>query len=107
MIGLSVFPTYWLVRVMIQPSAIDAMGVVAFYDESYAGYTFLGDHSYSLKFPGDRAKFLQFANQMGLADHKISDNEFRIDAAKKHFSRGVTFHPDENLTTIHYFSSSQ
>lgn len=92
---------------MIRPTALDAMGFVGFYDESYAVYTFLGDHSYSLKFPGDHAKFLRFASRMGLTDHKVSENEFRNDDTEGQWSRGVTFDPNESLAPIHYFSSSQ
>jgi len=107
LIGLSVFPSYWLLRVIVRPTALDAMGFVGFYEESYLVYTFLGDHSYTLSFPGDRAKFLRFASRMGLDQHKVSENEFLIEDPEKQWSQGVKFNPEEKLTAIQYFSSSQ
>ena len=92
---------------MIRPTALDAMGFVGFYEESYLVYTFLGDHSYTLRFPGDNAKFLRFASRMGLDDHKVSENEFLIEDPEKQWSRGVKFDPEGGLTSIEYFSSSQ
>jgi hypothetical protein len=83
------------------------MGFVGFYEESYLVYTFLGDHSYTLSFPGDRAKFLRFASRMGLDQHKVSENEFLIEDPEKQWSQGVKFNPEEKLTAIQYFSSSQ
>ena len=83
------------------------MGWVGFYEENLSLYTFLGDHSYSLKFPGDREAFLKFAKKLGLSEHKISETEFRDRDLRGQWSRGVTFDEKDKLHGIRFYSESQ
>ena len=57
------------------------MGFSGFYEENISLYTFLGDHTYSLKFPGDRAAFEKCARKLGLKN-KVSENEFKDSASQ-------------------------
>lgn len=86
------------------PSAKDAMGFTGYYQEDLSLYTFLGDHTYTLKFPGDEERFHSFAKRMGLSKHKISDTEYLEEGDD--WSRSVKFSPDDPLINIEYNSNS-
>lgn len=82
------------------------MGFVGFYEENMAIYTFLGDHTYSLKFPGDRQKFESVAQKLGLHSHKVSENEYREEDQKGQGSRRLFFDETDKLHRIQFYSSS-
>ncbi len=107
LIGLSIIPGFWGLRVFVRPTAKDAMGFVGFYEENQFIYTFLGDHSYSLGFPGDKKKFETYAKRLGLSQHKVSDSEYREEDPNGQWEHGVIFDPEDELRAIRYFSSSQ
>ncbi len=107
LIGLSVLPALWGVRLLFFPDEKAAMGVVGFYEEHQAIYTFLGDHEYKLSFPGNRGKFEAYAKRMGLSEYKISDNEYSQNDTDGQWSRSVIFKLEDDLANIQYQSSSQ
>ncbi len=80
------------------------MGWVGFYEEKMSLYTFLGDHSYSLSFAGSRGDFLDFVRRTGLSDFKISDNEYSEKGKNGQWKRGASFHENDALRTIQYYS---
>lgn len=82
------------------------MGFVGFYEENLSLYTFVGDNSYSLKFPGDREVFHKFAERLGLGEHKVSENEYYEENLKERWSRKVTFKEGDKLRSIQFFSES-
>ena len=92
---------------MTFPTPKDAMGFVSFYEEDHLVFTFLGDHSYSLAFPGDEEKFKSFARRMDLDEHKISETEYREEDPDGNWRRGIVYDKEEQLKTIQYFSYSQ
>ena len=83
------------------------MGWVGYYEENLSLYTFLGDHSYSLKFPGDREVFVKFAEKLGLSEHKISETGYRDKDLRGQWSRGVTFDEKDKLCGIRFYSESK
>ena len=70
----------YLGRQYKEPTAFDAMGFVSHYQESKHFSKVQPDFSYSLRFPGDRNKFEHFIKKMNLQDHKISDDEYKIES---------------------------
>lgn len=107
LVGLTIFPVFLGLRALVRPTAKDAMGFVGFYEENYSVYTLLGDHTYSLGFPGDKERFKRYVKRMGLSKHKVSDTEFRKEDSKGQRSYGVVFDSGDKLRTIRYFSYSQ
>ncbi|SHI53092.1 hypothetical protein SAMN02745181_0327 [Rubritalea squalenifaciens DSM 18772] len=104
-LGLLTFPILSLIWTLCWPSPKDAMGLFPGYYEEYdSTYTFNGDHEYSLKFPGDREKFLKFVRAMDLEHHKLSDTEYK--EAGSDWERSAVFVEDDQLRTIRYSSSS-
>ena len=79
--GISTIPILSYGWSFFRPSAKDVMGFSGFYEENISLYTFLGDHTYSLKFPGDRAAFEKCARKLGLKN-KVSENEFKDSASQ-------------------------
>lgn len=80
------------------------MGFVGFYEENMSLYTFLGDHTYKLSFPGSHDDFLKFVRRVGLSDFKVSDNEYAEKGTNGQWERGASFHKDDALRTIQYYS---
>lgn len=76
------------------------MGWVSHYKETKSISTVLPDFGYSLKFPGDRAKFEAFVKRMNLHEHRISDDEY-----KEKFDGGerrATFTPENEGFEIEF-----
>jgi|GEM_PF-4803855 len=104
LLGATLFPLIGFVSSKFCPSAKEAMGIVGFYEEERSFYTFLGDHSYSLRFGGDRAKFIKFVRRMSLDEHKISENKFL--ETGNDWERWASFTEGDALKGIEYYSSS-
>jgi len=104
LVGMITLPILSWTWSLVFPTAKDAMGFVGFYEEHISLYTFLGDHSYSLAFPGDEQRFHAFAKRLGFASHKKSENEY--EEVGKDWKRGVAFNPDDSLRNITFTSSS-
>jgi len=84
----------------------DAMGGVSYYSESKSLFTFLGDHTYSLKFPGDREDFERYAKNMRMEGYKVSDDLYKTRNDKEEWGEELSFHEDDKLMNIHYSSYS-
>ena len=84
----------------------DAMGHVSYYNESKSLFTFLGDHSYTLKFPGDRKDFEKFAKKMRMEKYKVSEDLYKIKNDNEEWGEELSFHEDEKLMNIQYTSYS-
>jgi len=102
--GVVTLPILSLIYSLALPTAKDAMGFVGFYEERISLYTFLGDHSYSLAFPGDEQRFHNFARRLGLADHKKSKTEY--EEKGNDWSRSIIFDPNDPLRNINFSSNS-
>jgi hypothetical protein len=101
--GVLLMPIFHYARGWVYPTAKQAMGFTGFYEEEISLYTFLGDHSYHLAFPGEQADFERFVHRMGLKE-KISDTEYREQGER--WKRSATFTPADKLRSIRYESSS-
>lgn len=74
-VGLMVIPlSNYFVRIFYPTTSIEAMGWVSHYEERKHIFTLLPDFSDSLRFPGNREKFVK---RMGLEDYKISEGEYK------------------------------
>lgn len=106
LIGVATLPIAGFVFSQLKPTAKSAMGFVGFYEENLSLYTFIGDNSYSLKFPGDRQDFHKFADRLGLNGHKVSENEYYEENLKERWSRKASFNEGDKLRSIQFFSES-
>jgi hypothetical protein len=103
--GLATIPAFRLVQSALYPTARDAMPFRGYYEEHLSLHTFLGDHEYSLKFPGDRQDFLKFVTRLGLERHKVSENEYRNENATGEGQK-IIFDETDKLASIQYYSNS-
>ncbi len=106
LLGIAAVPILSFAKSLVFPTAKDAMGFVGFYEEHLSLYTFLGDHTYSLKFPGDRKEFERVARKLGLAEHRMSENEYLKKDPKGQWSQRLLFDETTKLTSIQFYSES-
>ena len=102
-VGMAWLPSFkYMGRYTKEPTAFEAMGLVAHYHESRNFSNVLPDFGYTLRFPGDREKFDAFIKRMKLQDHKVSDEEYKKEADGGGIK--ATFSPDRKGFEIEFTS---
>jgi hypothetical protein len=104
LIGLLTIPVGYTAYSWIFPSPKSAMGFVGYYEENLSLYTALGDHRYSLAFPGDSDDFHTYARKIGLSEHRVSETEYAVRTERA--ERKLLFKASEGLHAIQYSSAS-